>query len=72
VPDVRLACRFRGCRIVQRTARARSGAEAARKHFLNAVAEIVEDQQTPAERLLALYETDWNGDIDRIFKDCAY
>jgi len=42
------------------------------EHFLNAVAEIVEDQKTPAERLLELYDDKWHGDIDRIFADCAY
>jgi glutamate--cysteine ligase len=42
------------------------------EHFLNAVEEIIEDQKTPAERLLELYDDKWHGDIDRIFADCAY
>jgi glutamate--cysteine ligase len=41
-------------------------------HFLNAIATILEDGRTPAEELLDLYEGEWNGDIDRIFSDCAY
>jgi glutamate--cysteine ligase len=42
------------------------------EHFLNAVEEIIEDQKTPAERLLELYDGKWHGDIDQIFADCAY
>jgi len=41
-------------------------------HFLNAVETILEDGRSPSEELLELYESDWNGDIDRIFTDCAY
>jgi len=41
-------------------------------HFLNAVEEIVEEGRTPAEVMLALYENDWHGDIDRVFADFAY
>ena len=41
-------------------------------HFLNAVETILEEGRTPAEELLELYSGEWNGDIDRIFSDCAY
>ncbi len=41
-------------------------------HFLNAVETILEDGRTPAEELLALYDGEWGGDIDRVFSDCAY
>jgi glutamate--cysteine ligase len=41
-------------------------------HFLNAVETILEDGRSPADELLELYETEWQGDIDRIFVDCAY
>ena len=41
-------------------------------HFLNAVEAIVEDGQCPADELLGLYNGEWQGDIDRIFADCAY
>ncbi len=41
-------------------------------HFLNAVEEIVETGRTPAQELLDLYHGAWNGDIDRVFAECAY
>ena len=40
--------------------------------FLDVLDEIVASGRTPAEELLALYETKWNGDIDRVFRDFAY
>jgi isoleucyl-tRNA synthetase len=34
--------------------------------------EIVEVGQTPAERKLELFRGEWNGDIDRVFREFAY
>ena len=33
---------------------------------------MVADGRTPADRLLEQYERDWNGDIDRVFRDHAF
>ncbi len=40
--------------------------------FLGPLQEIAESGETPAERKLRKYETDWNGSVDPIFKECAY
>ena len=40
--------------------------------FLDALVEIVEANQTPAERKLALFNGPWQGDIDRVFREFAY
>ncbi len=40
--------------------------------FLDALVEIVEANETPAERKLALFHGAWNGDIDRVFREFAY
>ncbi len=40
--------------------------------FLDVLDEIVASGRTPAEELLHLYETQWRGDIDRVFRDFAY
>ncbi|MGI9374063.1 MAG: glutamate--cysteine ligase [Hyphomicrobiales bacterium] len=40
--------------------------------YLNELEQIVESGMTPADRLLELYDTEWNGDIERVFTDCAY
>jgi glutamate--cysteine ligase len=40
--------------------------------YLSELEQIAESGITPAERLLEKYHGDWNGDIDRIFEDCAY
>ena len=40
--------------------------------FLDTLVEIVEANETPAERKLALFHGEWNGDIDRVFRDFAY
>ena len=40
--------------------------------FLDALVEIVEAGQTPAERKLALFRDEWNGDIDHVFREFAY
>jgi len=40
--------------------------------FLDTLIEFAEANQTPAERKLALFHGEWNGDIDRVFRDFAY
>jgi glutamate--cysteine ligase len=40
--------------------------------FLDALVQIVDANQTPAERKLELFHGEWNGDIDRVFRDFAY
>jgi glutamate--cysteine ligase len=40
--------------------------------FLDALVEIVEANETPAERKLALFHGEWNGDIDHVFREFAY
>jgi glutamate--cysteine ligase len=40
--------------------------------FLEPLIEIAEANQTPAERKLALFAGEWNGDIDRVFREFAY
>ena len=39
---------------------------------LDALVEIVEANETPAERKLALFHGEWKGDIDRVFREFAY
>lgn len=41
-------------------------------HFLRTLEESVRRGKTPAEDLLDLYNGVWEGDITRIFTDCAY
>ncbi len=56
-------------------ARARPGAGGTipdETHFLDALFEIVETGQTPADELLARYEGDWKGDLSRIYADYSY
>ncbi len=40
--------------------------------FLDPLIESTEANQTPAERKLALFHGEWNGDIDRVFREFAY
>jgi len=40
--------------------------------FLAPLEEIVESGVTPAERLLREFETEWNGDINEVFRRYAY
>jgi glutamate--cysteine ligase len=56
-------------------ARARPGAGGMipnETHFLNALKEIVDSGQTPAEELLAKYHGEWGGDISRIYDQYSY
>jgi glutamate--cysteine ligase len=41
-------------------------------NYLSELDQIAESGITPAERLLELYETRWNGDAGRVFEDFAY
>jgi glutamate--cysteine ligase len=40
--------------------------------YMGELEEIADSGITPAERLLALYNGAWKGDISRVFTDCAY
>ncbi len=40
--------------------------------FLEPLEETVARRQTPAERLLAAYRGDWNGNVDEVFRRCSY
>ena len=40
--------------------------------FLQTVEDIVVTGQTPAQRLLAFYENEWDGDIDKLFESEAF
>jgi glutamate--cysteine ligase len=40
--------------------------------YIEPLIEIVEANQTPAERKLELFHGEWNGDIDRVFREFAY
>ena len=41
-------------------------------HFLNALHEIVERGESPADELLARYHGEWAGDLSRIYGDYSY
>jgi len=54
-------------------ARARAGAiDSDETHFLNALREIVATGRTAADELLAHYNGDWDGDLDRIYAEYSY
>jgi glutamate--cysteine ligase len=56
-------------------ARARPGAGGAlpdERHFLNALHEIVEAGETPADEMLARYHGAWGGDLSRIYAEYSY
>ena len=40
--------------------------------FLEPLIEIVEANQTPAERKLELFHGEWKGSVDPVFKEFAY
>ena len=53
--------------------RARTNAnDADESIFLETLLQIVDTNQTPAERKLELFHGEWNGDIDRVFREFAY
>ena len=41
-------------------------------HFLNALKESIETGKTPADELLDRYNSDWNGELSRIYADYSY
>ncbi|PWK83903.1 glutamate--cysteine ligase [Fulvimonas soli] len=56
---------------LQRRARLNSrGAD--ERIFLEPLVEIVEADQTPAERKLELFHGEWNGSVDPVFREFAY
>jgi glutamate--cysteine ligase len=56
---------------LQRRARI-NGSGADESIFLETLAQIVDANQTPAERKLELFNGEWKGDIDRVFREFAY
>ena len=46
--------------------------DASEARFLESLDEVVATGRTRAEDLLELYNTSWNGDIKRVFRDFAY
>ena len=56
-------------------ARARPGAGGMipdETHFLNALKESVETGRVPADELIQRFESDWNGDVTRVFSEYSY
>ena len=56
-------------------ARARPGAGGMipdETHFLNALTESIDTGQAPADELLAQYNGEWQGDLNRIFAEYSY
>ena len=41
-------------------------------HFLNALKEVVDNQETPAEELLRRFDSEWDHDFAMLYKDCSY
>ena len=41
-------------------------------HFLNALKDSIATGEAPADELLRRYNTDWNGDIKRVYEDYKY
>ena len=40
--------------------------------FLEPLREIVKTRTVPAQRLLNLYNGEWNGDLNRVYEDMAF
>ncbi|QIE55900.1 glutamate--cysteine ligase [Pikeienuella piscinae] len=56
-------------------ARARQGAGGMlsdETHFLNALKDIAETGETPAEELLRRFDGEWNKDFAGLYRDCSY
>ena len=56
-------------------ARAKPGANGMivdERHFLNALHDSVESGKVPADELLEHYNSDWGGDLTRVYKDFSY
>ena len=41
-------------------------------HFLNALRESLDSGETPADELLRHYQSDWQGDVTRVFEEYSY
>jgi glutamate--cysteine ligase len=41
-------------------------------HFLNALKETLDTGETPADELIRRFNSDWNGDVTRVFGDYSY
>ncbi|MBT8459554.1 MAG: glutamate--cysteine ligase [Boseongicola sp.] len=41
-------------------------------HFLNALKDSLESGELPADELIRRYNTDWNGDVTRVFEEYSY
>ncbi|GAA4785697.1 glutamate--cysteine ligase [Lysobacter hankyongensis] len=66
----REALKISAAGLQRRAVRNSKGADESR--FLDPVIEVVESGQTAAERKLDLFHGEWQGDIDRVFREFAY
>ncbi|MDH7452178.1 glutamate--cysteine ligase [Luteimonas composti] len=66
----REALRISAAGLARRARRNASGED--ERDFLSPLMETVEAGQTPAEHKLALYHGEWQGEIDRVFREFAY
>lgn len=41
-------------------------------HFLNALKDSLDSGEVPADELIRRYNTDWNGDVTRVFSEYSY
>ncbi len=41
-------------------------------HFLNALKESIDSGEVPSDELIRRFETDWNGDVTRVFGEYSY
>ena len=41
-------------------------------HFLNDLQQVIDSGETAADELLRRYQTDWNGDVSRIYADYSF
>ena len=41
-------------------------------HFLNALKEVVDTGETPAEELLRCFDAEWERDFANLYRDCSY
>ncbi|RZJ32000.1 MAG: glutamate--cysteine ligase, partial [Brevundimonas sp.] len=49
-----------------------SGGMVDERGYLAELEEIADSGLTPADRLLALYHGEWQGDLSRLYRDFAY
>jgi glutamate--cysteine ligase len=49
-----------------------SGGMVDERGYLSELEDIADSGVTPADRLLALYDGPWEGDVSRIYRDFAY